>query len=1043
MNLAAPFISRPVMTTLVMMSILLFGIMAYNKLPVNDLPNVDYPTIQVSASLPGASPETMASAVATVLERQFATISGIDSMNSSSSQGSTQITLQFALSRDIDAAAQDVQSAIARTARQLPQDMPALPSFRKVNPADSPIVFAVLTSAIMPLPAVNEYGETVIAQQLSMIDGVAQVQVFGSQKHAVRIELDPHALTSRDIGVDEVADAVDRQNVNLPTGSLIGRYQSFSLKANGQLMKAVDYEPLVVAFRDGAPVRLSDLGKVYDGVENDRNAAWYYRDGKEQRTMMLAIFRQPGRNTIEVADKVKAAIERLKVQMPASVQVNIHYDKSDSIRESFRDVKMTLVLTLMLVVLVIFIFLRNVSATMIPSLTLPMSVIGTFIVMYALDYSLDNLSLMALTLAVGFVVDDAIVMLENIVRHMEMGKTRLQAAIEGAKEVGFTIVSMTLSLAAVFIPVLFMGGLVGRLFREFAVTIGSAVLISGVISLTLTPMMCSRIIKSPSEVVHGRIYAWSERMFNAVLGFYGRTLYWVMGHGRSTMVLSLAVFVATVYMFIIMPKGFVPTEDLGILSCNTKAAEGTSHLIMFEKQRQVADIVQKNPNIAAMTSRAGGGGMIGGGANNGGMFIRLKPRNERSLTADQVAQQLRREVAGVVGLRTTFTVPSSIQAGGRPGEAQYQYTLQGPDVEELYRVSSALLTRLRTIPSLLDVNTDVQLKNPELNVQIDRDLASSFGLTPAKIENVLYAAYGAREISTIYAPDNQYAVKMELLPEYQANADALSLLYVRSASGQLVPVKSVARLSEGVGPLTINHSGQLPSVTLSFNLAPGVALGEALGSINNEAKDVVPPTMTTSFQGTAQVFQSSMEGLVLLFVLAIVVIYVVLGILYENYFHPITILSALPFAGFGALITLMLFGAELSIYADVGIIMLVGLVKKNGIMMIDFALEAQRREGKTPEEAIHQACMIRFRPIMMTTFAALMAGIPIASGWGAGAEARQPLGLAVVGGLIFSQTLTLYVTPVFFLYMEKLQKWIRQRRGLDIPVATLESAVGK
>ncbi|MBA4387974.1 MAG: acriflavine resistance protein B [Verrucomicrobia bacterium] len=1022
MNIAEPFIRRPVMTTLVMSSILLFGIMAYKDLPVSDLPNVDFPTIQVSARLSGASPETMASSVATVLERQFSTISGIESMSSSSSQGSTQITLQFSLNRDIDAAAQDVQSAISRSQRQLPADMTAPPSFQKSNPADSPIVFATLTTEALPLSTLTEYGETVLGQRLSMQTGVAQVQVFGSQKYAVRIQLDPHALASRGIGIDEVADAVDRQNVNLPTGSLVGPYKTYSVQASGQLFKAIEFEPLIVAYRNGAPVRLRELGQVTDSVENDRSAAWRYADGKEQRTIMLAIFRQPGHNTVEVAAGIRKEIEKFKQQLPASMSLNIHYDRSESIRESFTDVKFTLMLTLILVVLVIFVFLRNVSATIIPSMSLPMSIIGTFVVMHMLDYSLDNLSLMAITLAVGFVVDDAIVVLENIVRHMEMGKPRLQAALDGTKEVGFTIVSMTLSLAAVFLPVMFMSGLVGRIFREFAVTIGIAVLISGFISLTLTPMLSSRFLRSPAEVHHGRIYIFTERMFSAVLRFYDVSLRWVLLRRLSTLVLSFAILAATVMMFIDIPRDLIPSQDQGILIVGTDAAEGTSHTAMFSLQRRAASIIQENPNVAALTSSSGGSG--------GRMFIRLKPRKERRDSADQIVQQLRRSVASIPGLRVFIQVPPMIQAGGRSTKSQYQYTLQGSDVEDLYRVANALAGRLRNFKELQDVTTDAQLKNPVLDVKINRDLASTLGLSPAQIQGSLYAAYGSRQISTIYAPNNQYAVLMELMPQYQANAEALSLLHVRSSSGVLVPVKSVSTATPGVGPLSINHSGQLPSVTVSFALAPNVSLGDALKLINGVADNMVPPSIVTGFQGTAQLFQTSNEGMALLLILAIVVIYIVLGILYENFFHPITILSALPFAGFGALLTLMLFNASLSMYSYVGIIMLVGLVKKNGIMMVDFAIEAQRNGAMAPTDAIHHACLIRFRPIMMTTFAALMAAIPIAMGYGAGGEARRPLGLAVVGGLIFSQTLTLYVTPVFYVYMEKLQHWLKREKSV-------------
>jgi hydrophobic/amphiphilic exporter-1 (mainly G- bacteria), HAE1 family len=1023
MNIAAPFIRRSVMTTLVMLSILLFGIMAYRQLPVSDLPNVDFPTIQVTARLPGASPETMASAVATVLERQFSTIAGVDSMNSSSSQGSTTITLQFALSRNIDSAAQDVQAAISRVARDLPSNMPSPPSYQKVNPADQPILLIALTGPELPLSMLNEYGETILAQRISMVDGVAQVDVMGAQKYAVRVQVDPQALAARGIGLDEVADAISGGNVNLPTGVLYGPQRAFTVQANGQLMRAEDYKSLIVAYRNGAPVRLSDLGRVFDSVENDKTAAWYCAPKSEQRAIVLAVQRQPGRNTVEVADAVKRLLPSFEKQLPASVTLHVLYDTSLPIKASFNDAQSTMLLTLILVVLVIFVFLRNLSATVIPSLALPMSLIGTFVVLYVLNYSLDNLSLMALTLAIGFVVDDAIVMLENIVRHMEMGKDRWRAALDGSHEVGFTIISMTLSLAAVFIPVLFMGGVVGRLFREFAVTIGAAVLVSGFISLTLTPMLCSRFLRPSATMHHGRVYAFTERGFQAMLNFYDWTLRWMLGRRRSTLVISLVVLAATGYLFKIIPKGFLPSEDRGQISVQTEAAEGTSYRAMFTYQQALAAIVREDPNVEAFMSRAGGRG----GGNTGGMFIRLKPRNQRRLTVDEVIQELRPKLSAIPGIRAYLQNPPTIQIGGRSSKNQYQYTLQGPDTDTLYYYAGVLMERMRDIPGVQDLTTDMQLKNPELEVLINRDLSSSLGISADQLESTLLNAYGSRQVSTIYAANDQYQVVMELPPQYQSDPSSLSLLYVRSASGTLVPIKSVAQLKEGVGPLSINHSGQLPSVTLSFNLKPGVSLGDVVDRIDAVAQSIVPATISTSFQGTAQAFQSSMKGMGLLLVMAIVVIYIVLGILYENFYHPITILSALPFAGVGALLTLLASNAELSIYAFVGIIMLVGLVKKNGIMMIDFALQAQRAEGKSSADAIHEACMIRFRPIMMTTMAALMAGLPIALGLGAGGEARRPLGLAVVGGLLFSQSLTLYVTPVFYVYMEKLQRHVDKR----------------
>ncbi|PKN52767.1 MAG: acriflavine resistance protein B [Deltaproteobacteria bacterium HGW-Deltaproteobacteria-13] len=1029
MNISELFIRRPIMTMLCMVSIVLAGLVGYRLLPVSDLPTVDFPTISVSANLPGASPETMASTVATPLEKEFTTIAGIDSMSSVSSQGATRITLQFVLSRDIDAAAQDVQAAISRALRRLPEAMPSPPSFRKVNPADQPILYLTLTSPTLPMSVLDEYGQTMLSQRISMVDGVAQVQVYGSQKYAVRIELDPYALASRGVGIDEISTAISNYNVNNPLGTLSGPQTLATLQSDSQLTEAKQYMPLIVAYRNGQPVRLQELGNVKDSVENDKVAAWYVTPKTKDRSIILAIQRQPGTNTIQVAGAIKALLPSFRDKLPASVSLAVLRDSSIPIKESARDVQFTLYLTLALVVMVIFLFLRNLSATVIPSLTLPVSLIGTFAVMYLLDYSIDNLSLMALTLSVGFVVDDAIVMLENIVRHMEMGKTRMQAALDGAKEIGFTIISMTLSLAAVFIPVLFMGGIVGRLFREFSVTIGVAVLVSGFVALTLTPMLSSRFIRAPGKEQHGKAYKAIEAAFDAMIRFYSRTLLTVLSHGRMTMIFSGIILVATAFLFYVIPKGFIPSEDRDQISMQTEAAQNISFDAMVTHQLALLDIVQRDPNVARFMCSVASGGSSG--TNTGSMFIILKPRSERKLTADQVIAQLRPKLASVPGIRSYLTNPPPINIGGRQSRSLYQVTFQGTNTNELFTYAAKIEQQMRRMPDLQDVSTDLQLKNPELHIDIDRDQASIMNITPMQIEDALYSAYGTRQVSTIYTPNNDYQVIMELLPQYQTDPSVLSMLYVRSSKGQLVPLKAITTLREDVGPLSISHSGQLPSVTISFNLKPGVSLGQALNKLKTVTGASMPSGMTFALQGTAQAFQSSLGSMGILLLLAIVVIYIVLGILYESLYHPVTILSALPFAGFGALLTLIVFRDELSIYAFVGIIMLVGLVKKNGIMMVDFAIEAQRKEGKNPHDAIYEACMIRFRPIMMTTMAALMAGLPIALGLGAGAESRRPLGLAVVGGLLFSQTLTLYITPVFYVYMERFRTrvsgWIRKK----------------
>ncbi|HZR81681.1 MAG TPA: efflux RND transporter permease subunit [Candidatus Binatia bacterium] len=1029
MNLSGPFIRRPIATALIMVAILIAGMVAYRSLPVSDLPNVDFPTLLVSASLPGANPETMASSVATPLERQFSTIAGLASMNSTSSLGSTQVTLQFELDRDIDAAAQDVQAAIAQAAPFLPPGMPTPPVYRKVNPADQPILYIALTSPTLPMWKVDEYGETMMAQRISMVSGVAQVQVFGSQKYAVRVQLDPYAIASRGLGIDEVTQAVQSANVNLPTGMLFGSKQAYTIQATGQLTAADQYRPVVVAYRNGSPVRLEDLGRVIDSVENDKVASWYADAERSQRSVVLAVQRQPGTNTVEVAEGVKALLPTFRAELPPSVQLILLFDRSESILDSVNDVKLTMLVALVLVVAVIFVFLRNVSATIIPSLALPMSIVGTFAALYPLGYSLDNLSLMALTLSIGFVVDDAIVILENIVRHMEAGEDPYEAATIGAEEIGFTILSMTLSLAAVFIPVLFMPGIVGRLFHEFAVTISVAILISGFVSLTLTPMLCARFLRPPAAEQHGRFYEATERMFAALLARYEQSLRWVLRHRAGTFLVSLLILVATAWLFVRVPKGFIPDEDQGAIFTVTEAPQGTSFDAMSKYQLAVTDVIRKDPAVRGLFSSIAVAATAGSTTpNQGRIFTHLKKRSERD-SIPEILARLRPAVAQVPGMRAYMQVMPTIRIGGQLTKSLYQFTLQSPDTDDLYQAAPKLEAKLRELPQLQDVTSDLQIRNPQVNIDINRDRASALGVTAEQIESALSDAYGSRWISTIYAPNNEYRVIVELEPEYQDDPAALGLLYVRAKNGKLVPLSAVASVRRTVGPLTVTHSGQLPAVTVSFNLRPGVALGDAVNAVSQVARDVLPATITTSFQGTAEAFQSSLSGLWVLLALAIVVIYIVLGILYESFAQPLTILSGLPSAGFGALLTLMLFGIELDIYSFVGLIMLIGIVKKNAIMQIDFALDAQRTEGKSAVEAIYEGCVIRFRPIMMTTMAALFGTLPIALGVGAGAESRRPLGLAVVGGLLFSQAITLYLTPIYYVYLENLTTRMRERRA--------------
>ena len=1012
MQLSMLSIRRPVMTCLLMAFFTLFGILAYRALPVSELPQIDFPTINVTASLSGASPETMASAVATPLEGQLATISGIDNISSSSSQGITRITLQFDLDRNIDAAALDVQSALSSAQRKLPQNMTSSPSMRKSNPADAPVFLIALHSDSLPISTVTEYAESKLAQSLSMLPGVAQVSVYGSKPYAVRIQADPDKLTAHNLGLDELATAVADNNVNQPLGDLDGEFRSLSLKSNGQLKNAAAYRKLVVAYRNGAPLYLSSIANVLDSEENTRVASWFI----DKPGIILAVQRQAGANTISTVDAVRQALPQFQSILPDSIQMDILYDRSESIRASIHDVQFTLLLSCALVVLVIWLFLRNLSATVIPALAVPLSVLGAVPVMYLLNYSLDNLSLLALTLAVGFVVDDAIVMMENIVRHMEQGMGAMQAARKGAREIGFTILSMTLSLIAVFIPLLFMGGLMGRLLHEFAVTISAAIAVSGLVSLTLTPMLCSRVLRpEQATATQGRLSQWLERGFSTLTESYSVSLVAVLRHPRWVMFTFFASIALTVLLYQQLPKDFLPSTDSGQITLTTKAAPDTSFATLSRMQQQVAEIVKADPNVAAFMSSVGSTGP-NGSANGGSMTIRLVPREQR-LSADQVIAELRQKVNHIPGLSVYLRNPPSIRIGGMSTASEYQFTVQSNDFNELTQWHDRFLTAIRAIPGLRDVTSDQEIVGAGLSVAVDRDKLASYGLTYSQVETALQSAFAARQVSTIYADTDQYAVILEVLPERQQQAADLSRIRVRNNDGVLISLDTVASFKRQPQTLTVNHLGTLPAATISFNMSSGMALGDALKALDQVKEELLPPaSVVTSLQGSAAAFASSQSGMMVLLVLALLVVYGVLGMLYESFVHPLTILSGLPSAGLGALLTLWLFQFPVTLYAFVGILLLIGIVKKNAIMMIDFALDRER-DGMTPDDAIHQACLVRFRPIMMTSIAALAGALPIALGYGAGAELRQPLGVSIVGGLLLSQIVTLYLTPVIYHYL--------------------------
>jgi HAE1 family hydrophobic/amphiphilic exporter-1 len=1023
MNISTLFIARPIATSLLMAAILLIGAAAYPLLPVAPLPQVDFPTIQVSAQLPGASPETMASSVATPLERQFSQIPGVTQMTSTSALGSSSITVQFDLNRDIDAAAQDIQAAINAAGGQLPKNLPNPPTYRKVNPADSPILIFAVHSDVLPLTTVDDFAENILAQQISQITGVAQVSIGGQQKPAVRIQVDPAKLASLDLGLEDVAAVISTATVDSPMGSIDGARRNFAIYDNSQILSAAPWNDVVVAYRNGGAVRIRDIGQAIDGPEDTKLAAWT----NLKRSIILPVFKQPGANVIETVARIKATLPRLQAAIPPAIKVEILTDRTTTIRASVSDVQFTLLLTVALVVMVIFLFLRNLWATIIPSATVPLALVGTFALMYALGFSIDNLSLMGLTIAVGFVVDDAIVMLENIYRHLERGLSPIEAAIKGAGEIGFTILSISLSLVAVFIPLLLMGGIIGRLFREFAVTVTMTIAISAIVSLTLTPMMCSRYLKPEHETRHGRLYLVIERGFDALLGAYRSGLDVVLRHQFPTLIVFFATLLATGYLFIKIPKGFFPQQDTGLITGTSEAAQNVSSAEMARLQQALAEVVAQDPDVASFADSIGSSG---GALNSGRFFINLKPRDQRTASADEVINRLRPRLAKVEGAALYLQAAQDITVGGRAARTQYQYTLQDANLDELNLWAPKMLDKLRTLPELQDVATDLQTNAQTLTLTIDRDQASRFGIEPQLINSTLYDAFGQRQVAQYFTQINSYHVVLEVMPDLQGQTATLDKIFLKSpVTGQRVPLNTFAKYhTRSVTYLSISHQGQFPAVTLSFNLRPGVSLGQAVTAIQNAESGIgKPASLVGSFQGNAQAFQSSLSSEPYLIAGALLVVYIILGILYESYVHPLTILSTLPSAGVGALLMLMILGYDLTVIALIGIILLIGIVKKNGIMMVDFALTAER-QGMTPVEAIRQACLLRFRPIMMTTMAALLGGLPLMLGTGTGSELRRPLGVAMVGGLLMSQALTLFTTPIVYLYLDRLNSWFDRGR---------------